>query len=177
VKIPYPATSFGCKVPFVIDSGSDWLWAVAADERSRHKIPYQKLSYPSEPGPDPKNAACLDYPSVIRASGGMISTAMDYAKFLQMYLNGGRYGEAKILAPESIKKATTAHAKVDERSQYGFGWVITDDGIFSHGGSDGTMAWVDPARDLFALVFTQSPGGKNPTQQFQRIVAESCGSK
>jgi CubicO group peptidase (beta-lactamase class C family) len=117
-----------------------------------------------------------DYP-VIRASGGMISTALDYAKFLQMYLNGGRYGDAKILAPESIKKATTAQVKVNERSQYGFGWSISGDGIVSHGGSDGTMAWVDPARDLFALVFTQSPGGRNPTQQFQNLVAESCTVK
>jgi hypothetical protein len=35
------------------------------------------------------------------------------------------------------------------------------------------MAWVDPANDLFGLVFTQSRGGKNPTQAFPgRCTAE-----
>ena len=114
-----------------------------------------------------------DYP-MIRASGGMISTALDYGKFLQMYLNGGRYGDARILTPESIKKGTGPRVKVDERSQYGLGWFISSDGIFYHTGSDGTFAWVDPARDLFGMVLTQSPGGKNPTRQFQEYVAASC---
>ncbi len=117
-----------------------------------------------------------DYP-VIRASGGVISTAMDYAKFLQMYLNGGRYGEARILSPESIKKATTPKIRINNSSSYGFGWMIADNGVFSHSGSDGTMAWVDPAYDLFGLVFTQNPGGKNPVQAFQKLITESCAAK
>jgi CubicO group peptidase (beta-lactamase class C family) len=117
-----------------------------------------------------------DYP-VIRASGGMISTAMDYARFLQMYLNGGRYGQARILSPESVRKATTPKIRINERSQYGFGWMISEDGIFSHSGSDGTMAWVDPANDLLGMVLTQSPGGRNPTQAFQKLITESCISR
>ena len=116
-----------------------------------------------------------DYP-VIRASGGLISTALDYAKFLQMYLNGGRYGGARILSADSIRQAVTPRIKANERSQYGFGWMIGNDGTYSHGGSDGTMGWVDPARDLIGLIFTQSPGGKNPVAQFQKLVAESCGA-
>jgi CubicO group peptidase (beta-lactamase class C family) len=114
-----------------------------------------------------------DFP-IVRASGGMISTAMDYGKFLQMYLNGGRYGKAEILTPESVRKATSPLVKTGESAYYGLGWAVDNRGIFSHGGSDGTMAWVDPALDLFGLVFTQSPGGNNPVESFRRMVSDAC---
>jgi len=118
-----------------------------------------------------------DFP-VIRASGGMISTAMDYAKFLQMYLNGGEYAGARILTPASIGAATSSHISTGEGEGegdgYGFGWMVSPDGVYSHSGSDGTYAWVDPSRDVFGLVFTQSPGGVNPRTAFQRLVADAC---
>jgi CubicO group peptidase (beta-lactamase class C family) len=114
-----------------------------------------------------------DYP-VIRASGGMISTAMDYARFLQMYLNGGRYGSVRILAPESVKLATQPHIRMEGAGSYGLGWSVSPEGIYSHGGSDGTFAWVDPGRDLIAMVLTQSPGGNNPIEDFQKRIVEAC---
>jgi CubicO group peptidase (beta-lactamase class C family) len=117
-----------------------------------------------------------DFP-IVRASGGMISTSMDYAKFLQMYLNGGRYGKAEILTRESVRKATSPIAKSSESAYYGLGWSVGKDAVFSHGGSDGTMAWVDPSLDLFGLVFTQSPGGNNPVTSFQKLVSEACLTK
>ena len=55
-----------------------------------------------KPGLSPK------YPFV-RASGGMISTVMDYAVFCQMYLNGGIYGGKRILKAETVKLITTSH--------------------------------------------------------------------
>ncbi len=110
-----------------------------------------------------------DFP-VIRASGGMISTAMDYAKFLQMYLNGGEYGGARVLTAASIAKATTSYIDAGKDGGYGYGWMISPDGAYAHSGSDGTYAWVDPKRELFGLVFTQSPGGPNPRLKFREIV-------
>ncbi len=114
-----------------------------------------------------------DFP-VIRASGGLISTAWDYATFLQMYLNKGAYGDARILSPASVAKATTPHVKIDDQASYGLGWQIDAAGVYSHSGSDGTYAWVDPARDLLGLVFTQSPGGINPRDEFRKIVTLAC---
>jgi len=114
-----------------------------------------------------------DFP-VIRASGGVISTAMDYGMFLQMYLNGGEYKGARVLTPASIAKATTSHIKVNDEGGYGFGWMVSPDGVYAHSGSDGTYAWVDPSRELFGLVLTQSPGGVNPREAFRRMVADAC---
>ena len=48
--------------------------------------------------------------------------------------------------------------------------AVNEDGTFSHTGSDGTAAWVDPNEDLIVLVFTQTPRGANPRQKFLELV-------
>jgi CubicO group peptidase (beta-lactamase class C family) len=114
----------------------------------------------------------------VRASGGMISTASDYAIFCQMYLNGGVYGGERIIREETVRLMTTTaflaggEAEPDRgvRVGYGFGWSVDPDGTFSHTGSDGTGAWVDPNHDLIVLVFTQTPRGRNPRGKFLELV-------
>ena len=114
----------------------------------------------------------------VRASGGMISTAADYAVFCQMYLNGGEYGGARIISEETVEAMTTpfylAGGDADPGRgvpiEYGYGWVTAPDGTFSHTGSDGTGAWVDPSSNLIVLVFTQTPRGRNPRAKFVELV-------
>ena len=113
-----------------------------------------------------------DFP-IIRASGGMISTAQDYARFLEMYRQGGMIDGKRILRADTIRAATQPRVKMNEGSGYGYGWMVRNDGTYSHTGSDGTMAWVDPAREIIGMVFTQSPGGGNPVAQFRALVEQS----
>ncbi|HND53809.1 MAG TPA: glycerophosphodiester phosphodiesterase family protein, partial [Pirellulaceae bacterium] len=88
----------------------------------------------------------------------------------------------EFLKPRSVAAATIALTRsiyTDEQlkkqtSFYGLGWSVSVDGMFSHGGSDGTFAWADPRRELLGIVFTQSPGGKTPTNEFIARVNESC---
>ena len=112
-----------------------------------------------------------DWPFV-RGSGGMISTALDYAKFCQMYLNGGVYGGQRILSAPRVAAATQRQTSV-EFPGYGLGWVVAADG-FGHNGSDGTFGWIDPRNELIVLVFTQCQNGQNPRDQFLRIVVDAC---
>jgi CubicO group peptidase (beta-lactamase class C family) len=111
----------------------------------------------------------------VRASGGMISTAWDYAIFCQMFLNGGTYGDVRLLQPETVQTMTApafspvGAAEASERS-YGYGWFLAEGGIYYHGGSDGTYAWVDPAHRVIGLVFTQTPRGQNPRNKFRELV-------
>lgn len=128
-----------------------------------------------KPGNDPQ------YPFV-RASGGMISTAYDYAIFCQMFLNGGIYNGKRILSEESVKQMTSSQTKniytEEEREKrdyyYGYGWRVMRNGTFSHGGSDGTVAMVDPDHKLIVLFFTQSPGESNAyANRFFQLVQAS----
>ncbi len=120
------------------------------------------------------------YPFV-RASGGMISTAWDYAKFCQTFLNGGIYDGKRILQPETVEimiSPQTAHIYSPEELEgrtefYGYGWGVSKDGVFSHGGSDGTYAWVDPNRKIIGLVFTQSRGVRSIRSMFKQLVEAS----
>ena len=112
-----------------------------------------------------------DYPFV-RASGGMISSAADYVRFCQMFLDGGRLNRVRILSEKSVKAATmqAPNAEQSDGRGYGFGWAVNNDGVYSHGGSDGTFAWVDPNAEVVGLVLTQSRRGKNPRDQFMKVV-------
>lgn len=113
-----------------------------------------------------------DFP-IIRASGGMISTTADYARFLEMYRRGGEYGGRRLLREATVRAAVTPRVRSGDQTSYGYGWMIRTDGSYYHTGSDGTMAWVDPAREIIGMVFTQSPGGVNPTDQFRELVTRA----
>lgn len=117
-----------------------------------------------------------------RGSGGMISTAMDYAVFCQMILNGGIYAGIRVLKPETVQHMISSQVAMTKRNkeeyhvdQYGYGFAInTDTGVFGHGGSDGTRVWIDPANELIVLLFTQSPNGEySRGNEFYDKVVES----
>jgi CubicO group peptidase (beta-lactamase class C family) len=108
----------------------------------------------------------------------MISTAPDYAVFCQMFLNEGVYGGVRILEERTVRTMTSdtflSGGEQDPargvRVGYGYGWSVAEDGTFSHTGSDGTAAYVHPELDLIVLVFTQTPGGRNPRTKFLELV-------
>ncbi len=117
----------------------------------------------------------------VRASGGMISTASDYVVFCQMFLNGGVYGGRRIISEETVALMTSPKIRTNPGSDgppayYGYGWSVSQDGTFSHSGSDGTAAFVDPSHELIVLVFTQTPRGRNPVARFREVVDAAIGA-
>lgn len=116
-----------------------------------------------------------DFP-VIRASGGMISTAADYARFLELFRQRGVFEGKRLLKEETVAAMIAPRVKSGESGAYGYGWMIAPDGTYSHTGSDGTMAWVDPARQVIGMVLTQSPGGINPTREFRETISAALSS-
>ena len=104
-----------------------------------------------------------------RGSGGLVTTAWDYAVFMQMLLNGGIYGDVRLLRPETVRAMLTAHTPSGARG-YGYGWGINDDGVFTHSGSTGTFAWGDPARRVIVVALTQTPGATDLRPQLMKIL-------
>lgn len=109
-------------------------------------------------------------------------TATDYAKFLAMWMDGGKAGERVVLSPDAVDRTLSPTSPMsmlgsDTRFPTDFAglevWygrmsvlhVPTRDAatskaqVFGHSGSDGTIAWAWPERDLMILLFTQSRGG------------------
>ena len=146
------------------DAGKlDRMATVYRGRRSGETVAFRKGWTPGDPP---------DYP-VIRASGGMISTVPDYAKFLEMFRNGGIHNGVRLLKEDSVKAMLVPRAKAGERASYGLGWMLSPDGSYHHTGSDGTLAWVDPRRSVVGMIFTQSPGGIDPRNEFRAKIAEA----
>ena len=111
-----------------------------------------------------------------RGSGGMISTAYDYAVFCQMYLNGGAYGGKRLLSADGIAAAIRPQSShIPAAKKYGFGWGTSAD-TFSHTGSDGTASYANYRHNLIVLVFTQTPSKKIPRAAFYKAVVAACGA-
>lgn len=126
-----------------------------------------------------------------RASGGLYTTAGDYARFVRAIQNEGNLDGVHLLQPESVQLALTPHASRppvgaepgDAEEHYGLHWSLytgfygpVSSGTFGHGGSDGTMALVDPVRDLVVLYMTQSRGTATRPQVMRKIFGEMAAS-
>ena len=97
-----------------------------------------------------------------RGSGGMYSTTLDYAKFLAMWMDKGESGGKRFLSPEMVETALSPSSmSLHGDEGYGYQWQIfrDSDGVFGHGGSDGTVAIAAPKDGLIFLCFTQSRSG------------------
>jgi CubicO group peptidase (beta-lactamase class C family) len=101
---------------------------------------------------------------------GLFSTAEDLAKFYQMMLNGGKFGDRQILRPETIAEMTrkqTGELRARPGMPWGLGFCVIEDptqleanatlssGTFGHGGAFGTQSWADPKRGLVYVFLIQ----------------------
>lgn len=106
---------------------------------------------------------------------GLSSTTADYAKFLQMYLNGGVYNGKLILSPHTITTIMTNQVGDllgDGGKDYGLAFGIVDQkgvqmggigglGTFDWGGYFNTQYFADPQAKLIGLIFKQTSGTGN----------------
>jgi CubicO group peptidase (beta-lactamase class C family) len=108
-----------------------------------------------------------DFPTLqgtyFSGGAGLSSTVEDYAKFLQLFLNGGTFNGVRLLSPKTVELVMTDQLP-DMRSEIGlaFGLETADNdhrsplsiGSFSWGGAFNTHYWADPEEQLIGLVFT-----------------------
>ncbi len=111
-----------------------------------------------------------DYPdlagSYYSGGAGLSSTVQDYARFLQMYLNGGIFNGKRILGRKTIELMLTNQLKDNSGTfQFGLGFALETAkndqlspysiGSFSWGGIFSTTYWADPKEKIVALIFKQ----------------------
>jgi len=98
---------------------------------------------------------------------GLSSTTKDYAIFLQMLLNKGKYKGKRFLASRTVELITSN--QIGElnvgKDKFGLGFEITtkageavlgiSEGSFAWGGYFGTTYWADPEERLVCLLFIQ----------------------
>jgi CubicO group peptidase (beta-lactamase class C family) len=111
--------------------------------------------------------------------GGLVSTARDYARFLQMLVNGGTFDGKRVMAEPTVRlmrqNQVAPATEVKPWAYYfpgaGFGYGLGfgvrvgpgDDGVpgyvgeLAWGGAAGTYFWAYPEQDLVMLLMVQTP--------------------
>ncbi len=98
---------------------------------------------------------------------GLLSTAGDYARFLQMLLDDGVLEGRRVLSRKSVRLMTVNHVGdlYGRGEGFGLGFALREDpadrgtpgsvGEFGWGGAYHTTYWVDPAERLVVVYLTQ----------------------
>lgn len=150
----------------------------------------------AEPLPDDRAIGTIDMfdPRIKRdaepGGQGLVGTASDYARFLQMLLNGGELDGKRYLSPETLAFMTSDHLgpAVDRGKLYlpgpgysfGLGFAVrmeeglaafpSNRGEYYWGGAGGTYFWVDPKADMFVVFMMQSPKQRLPYRSILRNI-------
>lgn len=129
--------------------------------------------------------------------GGLVSTAHDYARFLQMMLNGGTLDGKRYLSPKTIEYMTADHLGTAitpgplylPGPGYGFGLgfavrkangeaaFTSPAGDYYWGGAGGTYFWVDPKTNMFVVFMMQSPKQRTPYRSVLRNMVYAAVEK
>lgn len=126
---------------------------------------------------------------------GLVSTASDYAHFLQMMLNKGTLDGHRYLKPSTVALMTQDHIGPETGikrdyyyfpgagSGFGYGFAVrtkelADEpgpiGEYRWDGVGGTFFWVDPVNDMFVVVMLQSPAQRWAVEVGVRKIVEGA---
>lgn len=132
----------------------------------------------------------VDGPRTCFSGGaGLLSTAADYTRLLQMLLNGGELDGVRLLGPKSVEMMTANQVgslyREDGGLGFGLGFETTENvgaagrpdsaGAYGWGSAYYSKYWVDPKEKLVAVFLTQlSPAGNLDVQdKFRYLVYQA----
>ncbi len=75
----------------------------------------------------------LPYRTDFTPAAGVITCSEDLAKYMLALINGGMYGNGRILPADSLALMRQPYARISEWESYGLGWYVTS-GSYYHGG-------------------------------------------
>ena len=170
----------------------DTAFEVSADKKDRGAKP-QKEGPKNEVPAIPDVTLKTTWKS---GGGGMVSTAADYARFLQMFANGGQLDGVRLISRKTIDLMTADHLPPDivmgddmwrfealEPSArmgqgFGLGFAVRNEqgrnplpgspNDYYWGGAWGTYFWHDPRERMYVVFMMQSPAARLPYRYLVR---------
>lgn len=144
---------------------------------------------------DAMGDAALSKPAFLSGGGGLVSTAADYLRFVELLRRGGSYDGGRLLNPRTIAYMTRNHLPGNQDLEtfgrplfaetplrgVGFGLgvsmvidpvrygVLSNLGDYSWGGAASTAFYVDPVEDVTVGFYTQLlPSSTLPIRNYLR---------
>jgi CubicO group peptidase (beta-lactamase class C family) len=163
-----PESKYERLVPVQFSENNKWL---------RFSTPFYDVDYPIK--------GARTYYS---GGGGLSSTALDYASFLQMYLNGGELNGFRLLSRTTVQVIMANHIGdiwKNSGAHHGLAFQVVDQigqdkggqgsaGTFSWGGYFNTQYFADPQEQVIGILMKQTQGApKDQTAwRFRQLVGQ-----
>lgn len=121
----------------------------------------------------------------VAGHAGLFSNAVDLAKMMQMYLNGGTYGNKRYLKEETISEFTRKQNGINRRG-LGFDKPELDTlevspvsryaspSSYGHSGFTGSLVWADPEN---GIVYVFLSNRVHPNQYNRKLIEENYRTK
>ena len=180
---------------------SEHIFAPLGMTETRFYVPpsqQHRIAQPFDHDPDgglPLTLPPVDVPpSFESGGGGLLGTAHDYARFLQMMLNRGELDGVRLLAPHMVDFMTCDHlgnipgrdSLIEAGEGVGLGFAVRTArgqtpvpgpvGTYYWSGMAGTSFFVDPTNNLFAMLLIQAPNQRAYYRQLFRNLVYACVS-
>jgi CubicO group peptidase (beta-lactamase class C family) len=107
---------------------------------------------------------------------GLLSTASDYGRLLQMLLNGGELDGVRLLSPKTVELMHQNHVGdkyIQDTNAFGLGFRVNNDlGYYGELGSEGSYGWgsayfpqyvIDPKERVVSFMMAQLRPAGNST--------------
>ncbi|MFM6996274.1 MAG: serine hydrolase domain-containing protein [Limnohabitans sp.] len=158
---------------------------VAGPPAQQHRI-VEPFGHDPDGGVPMKLINPREVPALESGGGGLMSTAMDYARFLQCLLSGGELRGHRLLSRHTLAFMTADHlgdipidgTLLPPGHGFGLGFAVRRTagespvpgsvGTYHWSGIGGTSFFVDPAQDLYAMLLTQAPNQRDHYRQLLR---------
>jgi CubicO group peptidase (beta-lactamase class C family) len=142
----------------------------------------------------------LSMPTCLSGGAGLVSTAGDFHRFMQMLLNRGTFGGRRLLSGRTVDYMTRNHlgdgtdlrmagrplfAKSSLQGMgFGLGFAVTIDpvlrrapsslGEYTWWGGGSTVFWIDPVEDLTVAFYAQLiSSGRYPVPELHQLVHQA----
>jgi CubicO group peptidase (beta-lactamase class C family) len=144
---------------------------------------HHRIAEPFEHDPDGgvpmKVIQPREVPAMESGGGGLMSTPMDYARFLQCLRNWGELDGVRLLSPQTLAYMTADHlgnipsdgTLLPPGHGFGLGFAVRTHlglspvpgsvGLYYWGGIAGTTFFIDPALDMYAMLMIQAPNQRD----------------
>jgi len=118
-----------------------------------------------------------------QTGGGLRLSTRDLLKIAQLYLAGGSWNGARILGEAWVRASTQPHARVDEKTEYGYLWWLksfpasgTDHPAFFMSGNGGNKVVAIPSLDLAVAITSTNYNTRGMHEQTEKLHVELPGA-